>query len=376
MILSDEQRMLGDMVGPFLTAEAPVSHLRALRDGADPVGYDRDLWRRFAGMGLSGILVPEAHGGTALGHVEAGIVLAEVGRNLTPSPFLLTGVGAAIALAHASPALQQRWLPAIASGEVVAAIALEESPRHRPERIGLTATKRGEDHVLNGTKHFVAQAQGADLILVVARTSGAAQDPSGLTIFAVAPAADGLAVESERLVDSSLAARLTFTDFVCGPDQLVGEVDAGDVVLKPLLAALRTGAAAELLGLAARAFAITLDYLRDRTQFDRPIGSFQALQHRAANLHVELELARAALLKAQQAIDAGDPGAASAAMVAKAIAGSASALAVQEGVQMHGGVGMTDAFDIGLYMKRQRVLAEMFGDTDYHVDRLARLNGY
>lgn len=350
MILTEEQRMLADAVGPFLADKASVAHLRALRDANDPEGFSRGLWREFAGMGLAGVLVPEAFGGIGLGQVEAGVVLAEIGRNLTPSPFLATAVGAVLALRGGSEELQQRWLPRIAAGEITAAIAIDETARHRPESIAL------EGPVLNGAKRFVLQGARPDLLIVAARD----------TLLAIEGKAPGLAIETERTIDSGLAAHIRF-DGVAG-------TPLGD--LAPVLTALRTGAAAELVGLGKQAFAMTAGYLRERKQFGRAIGSFQALQHRAAHLYTELEIAAAAVLKAQQLIDASDPGAEEAAMVAKGFAGAASALAVQESVQMHGGMGMTDAHDIGLYMKRQRVLDELYGDEDYHADALARRAGY
>ncbi|MDB5724137.1 MAG: hypothetical protein JWQ16_891 [Novosphingobium sp.] len=358
MLLTDEQRMLADAVTPFLARRAPVAHLRSLRE--DATGFDPALWRELGGQGLNAVLVPESAGGSGLGHVEGGIVLEQIGRNLTPSPFLMSAVGAVTILKHAPCELQDRWLPRIAAGEATVALALEEGPRHRPERCATTARMSGADHVLTGAKRFVVQGNAADLLLVVADDG----------IFAVEGRPEGLAVEGERLADGSVAARLTLSGVVA---RLIGRDDA---ILAGALAALRTGAAAELVGLASQALDMTIAYLKDRRQFGRVIGSFQALQHRAAHLHSELGLARAAVFKAQQLLDAGDPGGDAAASVAKAMAGLASGLAVREGVQMHGGIGMTDEHDIGLFMKRQRVLDELFGDAGYHADRLARLQGY
>ena len=201
-------------------------------------------------------------------------------------------------------------------------------------------------------------------------------ETDGISLFAVEASAAGLTATPERLADASLASRLSFDGVEVDADAVIGEVDAGWPALTRLLNAVATGASAELLGVGAGAMALTIDYLKTRTQFGAHIGSFQALQHRAAHLYCEMEVARAAVLKAQQLIDAGDPAAQRAVHAAKAMAGMAAALSVQEGVQMHGGVGMTDAFDVGLYMKRQRVLAEMFGDADHHADRLAELSGY
>ncbi len=376
LFLDDAQTMLADTVRPFIAEHAPVRHLRSLRDGNDPTGFSRELWRSFAEMGLPGLAVDEADGGLGLGAVEAGIVLEEVGRNLTPSPFLSTAVGAVAALKGSAPALRERWLPGIAAGEVVAALAVDESPRHRPERTALAAERSGNGFRLTGRKRFVAHGHVADVLIVAARTAGAPGQTEGITLFAMERATPGLAATPERLADASLASRLQFDGVELDADAVIGEVDGGWPVLSRLLGAVRTGASAELLGVAAGAMGLTVDYLKTRRQFGHAIGSFQALQHRAAHLYAELEVARAAVLKAQQLLDANDPEAIRGTHVAKAFTGLAATLAVQEGVQMHGGMGMTDEYDVGLYMKRGRVLAEMFGDADYHADQLARLSGY
>ncbi len=373
---TDEQAMLLDTARPFLAEQAPVAHLRALRDAGDKTGFAPDLWRRFAEMGFTGILIDEADGGLGLGAVEAGIVLEEMGRNLTPSPFLATSVGAVTALKAGSAAHRATWLPRIASGEAVAALAIDEGPHHRPARIALKAERAGNGFRLSGAKSFVQHGHVADLLIVAARTDGEPGDEGGLTLFAVGRDAVGLTATPERLVDASLASRVAFDGVTVDADAVIGEVGAGWAPLSRTLDMVRTGAASELLGVAGGAMEMTLGYLRERKQFGVAIGSFQALQHRAAHLYAELELARAATLKAQQLLDADDEGAPRAVMVAKAMAGLAAQLAVQEGVQMHGGIGMTDAYDIGLYMKCHRVLAELFGDADFHADRLARLAGY
>ena len=376
LFLNDAQTMLADTVRPFLAEHAPVRHMRALRDGNDPTGFSRELWRSFAEMGLPGLAVDEADGGLGLGAVEAGIVLEEVGRNLTPSPFLSTSVGAVAALKGSAPALRQRWLPGIVAGDVVAALAIDEGPRHRPDGIALRAERSGNGFRLTGAKRFVAHGHVAGLVIVAARTAAAPGQTEGITLFAVQHATPGLAASPERLADASLASRLQFDGVELDADAVIGEVDGGWPVLSRLLGVVRTGASAELLGVAAGAVGLTVDYLKTRRQFGQAIGSFQALQHRAAHLYAELEVARAAVLKAQQLLDAGDPEATRATHVAKAFTGLTATLAVQEGVQMHGGMGMTDEYDVGLYMKRGRVLAEMFGDADYHADQLARLSGY
>ena len=359
-----------------MAEQAPVGHMRALRDAGDATGFSRDLWRAFAQMGFTGMLAGEAEGGLGLGQVEAGIVLEEIGRNLTPSPFLSTSVGAVTALAQGEAAQRERWLPGLVAGDVVAALAIDEGARHRPAQIALKADRSGNGFKLTGHKNFVPHGHVADLLVVAARTAGAPGETAGLTLFALEKDTVGLIASPERLVDAGLVSRVAFDGVQVDAEAVIGRVDDGWAILSRVLDVVRTGAAAELLGAATRATELTVDYLKSRKQFGQFIGGFQALQHRAAHLYAELEVTRAAVLKAQQLLDAGDRGATRAAHVAKAMAGASGTLAVQEAVQMHGGIGMTDEYDVGFYMKRARVLAEMFGDSDFHADQLARLSGY
>ena len=376
LFLTEEQSMLRDTARQFVSETAPVAHMRSLRDARDATGFSRDLWKQFAEMGFSSILIPEAEGGLGLGHVEAGVVLEEIGRNLTPSPFLSTAVGGVSALATGGEALRQAWFPRIASGDAVVALAIDEGAKHRPSQIALKAERSGNGFRLTGAKSFVAHGHVANLIVVAARTAGQAGEADGVTLFAVERGAANLSASPERLADASLAARLTFDGVEVDADAVIGEVDEGWAGLSRILSGTRAAASAEMLGVGGGAMDMTLGYLRERKQFGVPIGSFQALQHRAAHLYAEMEVARAAVLKAQQALDAGDANADRAALVAKAMTGLATTLAVQEGVQMHGGIGMTDEYDIGFYMKRGRVLAEMFGDANWAADQLARQSGY
>ncbi|WP_299362609.1 acyl-CoA dehydrogenase family protein [uncultured Paracoccus sp.] len=376
LYLDDDQIIMRDSARSFMADQASVAHLRSLRDAADPTGFSTDLWKRFVEMGFSGILIPEADGGMGLGHVEAGIVLEEIGRNLTPSPFLSTGVGVVTALGSATPMLRERWYPAILTGRAIGTLAIDEGTKHHPERIALKAERSGKGFRLSGEKRFVQHGHVADVVIVSARTGGDVDERSGVTLFAVDGNAAGLTATPQRLLDASLASRLTLEGVEVEADAVIGEVDGGWDTLSGILDACRAAAAAELVGVADAAMAITLAYIRERRQFGVPVGSFQALQHRAAHLYSEIEVARAAVLKAQQRLDAKAPGAGRDVLVAKAMAGLAASLAAREGVQMHGGVGMTDDYDIGLYMKRGRVLEELFGDTNRLADRLAQLNGY
>jgi alkylation response protein AidB-like acyl-CoA dehydrogenase len=369
LYLTDDQVMLRDTARGFMSGEGAISkQLRHWRDTGSGDGFGHALWKQFAELGFNGILIEEADGGLGLGHVEAGIVLEEIGRNLTPSPFLTSAVAFVAALK--GTALGARWYPGIIAGETVAALAIDEGPKHRPEAIAMRAERSGNGFSLSGRKQFVVQGASADVILVAANTD------EGLTLFAVEKGANGLEVEGVRLADSSIGARLAFEHVEVDADAVVGEVGGGGAVLARMLNAGRTGAAAELVGVGAAAMDMTLGYLKQRKQFGRLIGEFQALQYRAAHLYSEIEIARAATMKAQQLLDEDSPDAEFMVAVAKAKAGRASQLAVQEGVQMHGGIGMTDEYDIGLYMKRDRVLNELFGDPAYHADALARMKGY
>lgn len=369
LYLNDDQAMLRDTAGGFMAEEGAISkQLRHWRDKGCPDGFGHGLWKQFAELGFTGILIGEEDGGLGLGHVEAGIVLEEIGRNLTPSPFLVTAVAVVEALKGSGQ--RERWYPGILSGDTVAALAVDEGPKHRPEAIAMKAERAGNGFRLSGRKQFVVQGASADLIVV------AAQAEEGLTLFAVEKGARGLDVDGVRLADASIGARMTFDGVEVDADAVIGEVGAGESVLSRALGAARAGAASEMVGVAAGAMDMTVDYLRQRKQFGKLIGEFQSLQFRAAHLYSELEIARAAALKAQQLLDEGSEEAEAMVSVAKAKAGRVSTLAVQEGVQMHGGIGMTDEYDIGLYMKRDRVLNEMFGDPAYHADKLARMKGY
>jgi len=376
-VLNDEQTMLRDTARSFLAGEAPVAALRQLRDGHVAEGFSRELWKQFAEMGFAGVLIPEDFGGVGLGHVEAGVVAEEIGRNLTATPFLSTAVLTASALLHGgSDAQKQAWLPKIAGGEIIGALAVDEGAKHRPEKTALQATRTGNGFTLNGAKTFVVDGHVADLLVVAARTSGQPGETQGLTLFLVAGDASGVSRERTVMVDAHNAARISFDNVQVDADAALGPVDGGHELLERVLNVGRAVLAAELSGVGGQAFDITQAYVKERSQFGRIIGEFQSLQHRSAHLFSELEVTRAAVIKALQTLDANPDKAATIVAVAKARAGASTELAVQEGVQMHGGNGMTDAFDIGLYMKRARVAQELLGDSNFHADRLARANGY
>jgi alkylation response protein AidB-like acyl-CoA dehydrogenase len=376
MTLNEDQAMLRDSARDFMKSEAPTTHFRTYRDMQCKDGFSHDLWKQFAEMGFTGILIPEADGGMGMGHIEAGIVLEEIGRNLSPSPFLTTSVAAVEALKLADKAIRDRFFPGILSGETVIGLAVDEGAKHRPEKIACRAERSGNGFKLTGHKQFVVQGASADILIVAARTAGAAGENEGITVFTVEKDATGLSMESARLVDSAMAAHVKLDGVQVDGGAVIGEVDGGWSVLTKMLDAGRLGAAAEMVGVGTGAMDITIDYLKQRKQFGQLIGEFQALQHRAAHLYGEMEGARSIVLKAQSMLDEGHAKAELFVAAAKAKAGLACNLSVREGVQMHGGIGMTDEYDIGLYMKRDRSLNEFFGDAYFHADRVATMNGY
>ncbi|TAD80908.1 MAG: acyl-CoA dehydrogenase, partial [Sphingomonadales bacterium] len=277
---------------------------------------------------------------------------------------------------HGSDDLKGRYLPGLIAGDSVFAVAIDETAKHRPSRITTRAERSGNGFKLSGAKSFVIQGASADMIVVAARTSGSDEDADGITLFAVPKDAAGMSHDAVRLVDSSMATHTRFDNVELDGDAVIGEIDGGRAVLDAVLVAGRVGAAAEGVGVARGAMDMTVDYLKQRKQFGKLIGEFQALQHRASHLYSEVEIARAVTIKAQQLLDGGSAHADLMASVAKAKVARTARLAVQEGVQMHGGIGMTDEYDIGLYMKRDRALAEFLGDAYFHANRVAELSGY
>jgi alkylation response protein AidB-like acyl-CoA dehydrogenase len=351
-VFTEEQTMLRDAAKAWVQEKSPVGAFRKLRDSGNIDGFDRAAWREMAEMGWTGILVPEEYGGTGLGYLTLGIVLEETGRTLTASPLVSTALIAASALLlGGSEAQKKEWLPRIAEGSVVAALAVDEGPHHHPEKMTMTGG------TLSGTKSFVAEGGAAELIIVAMR--------DGLSL--VRGDAKGLSRHKLHSVDSRGFANLTFEKV---------EAEAMAPVLDQVLDCARAGLAAEMLGTATQAFDTTLEYLKTRTQFGQLIGTFQALQHRAAKMYTDLELTRSCVESALGAIDRGANDVPQLVSLAKAKAGETLHLVSNEMVQMHGGIGMTDAHDAGLYLKRARVAEALYGGASYHRDRYASLLGY
>ena len=380
LVLSEDQQLLKDSAKAFVDQNAPVSVLRGLRDSKDAQGYDQNLWRQMLELGWAGMAIPEAYGGFEFGYGGLGVVLEESGRTLVSSPLIATVLLGASAINElGSDAQKSEFLPQVVSGELLLALAIDEKPHHRPCRIETSAVKSGEGYVLNGCKTFVLDGHIANKLIVVARTAGAIDDEAGLSVFLVDAAAEGVSINRSWMVDSRNSAMLSLNDVKVGADALLGAEGDAYSSLTRVLDIGRIGVAAEMLGSMQQAFEITLDYLKQREQFGVLIGSFQGLQHRAAEMYSEIELCKSAVRAALAALDDADKtdaDIAEFASIAKAKLSEVATLVSNEALQMHGGIGMTDEYDIGFYMKRARVAAAFLGDALFHRERYASLNGF
>ena len=361
--------MVRDTALDFFRERSPVTAMRKLRDDNDPVGFSRDLWRQMAELGWTGFLVPEDDGGSAFGMTGLAQVMEAAGRTLAATPLLSTALlGASLLSLGGSEDQKAEYLPPLLAGEHIIALALEEGRRHAPDRIDMQAERDGTGYRLNGQKTFVLDGHIADTLIVAARTDG------GITLFLV----PGGAAQRTRLtmVDSRNAALIRLENVSVGSEAVLGPLHNGHGLLEQALDRARAGLAAEMLGSANEAFDRTVQYLKDRKQFGVAIGSFQALKHRAAQMFCEVEITRSAVIAAVSALDQNGNDAAALVSLAKAKANEALYLCGNEGVQMHGGIGMTDEHEIGFFMKRSRVAQASFGDTVFCRDRYARLMGF
>ena len=373
-VLTEEQSMLRDAARTWTQEKSPVTAFRKVRDAGLPLGYDPAAFAEMAEMGWTGVIIPEEYGGSDFGYLSLGLVLEETGRTLTASPILSSALAAASAIIlGGSTAQKEAWLPKIASGEAVGTLAIDEGPHHNPSKVAVKASKAGAGYTVSGAKAFVLEGMAANVFVVSARTSGAEGDKDGVSLFLVAADAKGVSRKALKLADSRGAANVSFDGAAA---DLLGEEGKGYELLEKVLDRARAGLAAEMLGSAVQAFETTLDYLKVRVQFGQVIGSFQALQHRAAKMFTDLELARSCVEAALAAIDNNSPDVPELVSLAKAKMGDTLHLVSNEMVQMHGGIGMTDAHDAGLYLKRARAAEATYGGQSYHRDRYARIQGY
>jgi acyl-CoA dehydrogenase len=378
LVLTEEQTMLAQAALDFIKDHSPVSRVRKLRDEGDLLGYSKEMWKKMAELGWTSILFSEEDGGMGLGMAEVIIVTEAMGRGLAPEPFLSTVLLAGQVLAKGGPAaLKEQWLPGIIEGEKVLALGYhEKGNRFDLTRLGTKAEKKGEVFVLNGEKAQVMDGYGADALIVTARTSGKDGDEDGVTLFLIPKDRPGLTVNRQWRVDSRNVARVILKDVEVPASQIVGQLDQGLALLRPVMDQATVALCGEMLGGMNAAFERTLSYLKERVQFDVVIGTFQALKHRAARMFIELELARSVVMAAARALDENHPEKEQLVSVAKARCSDAYILITNEAVQMLGGIGMTDEEDTGFYMKRARAAEMTFGDAAYHRDRFATLKGY
>jgi len=378
LVLTEDQELLAKTAADFVRQHSPVSRVRALRDANDPNGFSRELWKQMAELGWTGILVPDTYGGAGMGLADIVVVLEALGRTLAPEPFLSTVLLAGELLSRSgSDAQKQAWLPGIANGEKILTVAYQEArSRYDSNRVTTKAERQGQSWSLSGEKIQVLDGQSADAFIVSARTSGSSNDAKGITLFLVAKDTPGLKLTPLHRVDNRASVILTLDGVKVGQDSIIGPLDGGYEILSHVIDRATIGLCAEMLGGMNQIFDDTIAYLKTRQQFGVLIGTFQGLQHRAARLFMELELARSSVMAAARAADANDPEWQSLASLAKARCSDVYILAANEGVQMHGGIGMTDEHDAGFYLKRARATEMTFGDAAWHRERWAQLHRY
>jgi len=375
--LTEEQSMLKDQASAWASEQSPVSRFREMRDSQVAEAFIPATWQTMVDMGWTGILVPEQYGGSDLGYLTFGVVLEQLGRQLTASPLFASAlVGASAVLLAGNDNQKQQLLPGIVDGSQILTLALEEGPRHDPTSVALSAEKSGDGFTLSGAKTLVIEGMAATMLVVAARTSGEPGDSNGITLFLVATDAAGVSRSRLSTVDSRGYANIQFDGVEVGPEAVLGDIDGGIAPLEATLDRARAGLCAEMFGTACQAFDMTLEYLKTREQFGRVIGSFQALGHRAAELFTSMELTRSCMEAALQAIDAEAENVPEMCAMSKCKVGDFLHEMSNQLIQIHGGIGMTDEFDAGFYLKRARVLEHLFGNQAFHRERYATLMGF
>ena len=377
LILTEEQEFLRDTAKNFAQERTPVAHFRALRDSNDQNLWDKDIWQEMVNLGWSGILIPEEFGGSNFGVAGISVILQECGKTLTPSPLFSTGVLGAYAISNFGTQEQkEQYLPKIVNGEITTALAVDESSHHDPSKTSLKAEKKENNYILNGKKTFVIDGASADVLIVLARTSGNSGELAGLTLFIIDSNADGIDKTKLDMADSRNYANINFNDVKCSDQDILGALESGGETVESILDIGRIAISAEMLGNAESAFETTIEYLKQRKQFGVLIGTFQALQHRAAAMFCEIELTKSAVMAAVHGADERSNELQRLSSLAKTVAGETLHLVSNEAIQMHGGIGVTDEYDLGFFIKRSRVAEQIFGSSTYHTERYANLSGF
>lgn len=367
MVYSEDDRMLADTAEEFLAAQSPVSAQRALRDNEAPLNFDPEIWQQMMELGWGAITFPEELGGLDFGYKGLGAVFEAMGKHLSASPMLSSVVLCGSLLQQLANDEQQPWLSAIITGEKRLALAIDEQARHQPELIKTTATNEGDGFVLNGQKSMVIDGVSPDGWIVSAQHQG------GVSLFIV-PFNDVVKINRVKLVDSRNYANLTFEQLKLPASALLGQAGAAQPALTKALDLGRLCLSSEMLGAIKSLFSMTIEYLQVREQFAVKIGTFQALQHRAAKCYIELELAQSTVISALAKADSNADDFAASVSLAKWKLGKVADLITGEAIQMHGGIGVTDELDVGLYLKRIRVAQMSLGDLDFHQQRFSTLN--
>ena len=377
LILNEEQQMLRDSAKDFAEQKTPVSHFRGLRDNKDPLNWDKEIWKEMVDLGWSGILIPEEFGGSDFGLAGISVIMQEVGKTLTPSPLFATAVlGASAITSFGTQDQKSKYLPLIASGEITTALAVDEESHHAPANTITKAELVNDKWILNGKKKFVVDGASADVLIILARTSGAKGENTGLTLFILDANAKGVEVIKTDMADCRNYANIVLNNVAVDKTAILGDQESGGEAVDKILDEGRIALASEMLGNSEAAFEMTIDYLKERKQFGVLIGTFQALQHRAAEMFCEIELTKSAVMAAMQGADENNNDLQRMASLAKSIAGETLYLVSNESVQMHGGIGVTDEYDIGFFMKRARVAEVIFGGANFHQERYANLSNF
>tara|TARA_B100000035_G_scaffold296543_1_gene288556 strand:+ start:1234 stop:2370 length:1137 start_codon:yes stop_codon:yes gene_type:complete len=376
LVLNEEQIFLKDSAKKFASEKTPTTHFREVRDSEIDNCYDDKIWQEMVSLGWTGILVPEEYGGSNFGVAGISSILEELGRTLTPSPLFSTAVVGVSLINFASDEVKKEILPKVVQEGLRLCFALEESNHHDPLKISCEAKNDGTNFIITGEKSFVVDGGFADKIIVACRTSGEEGNKDGLSLFILNRNSKGLTITPTKMVDSRNAANMKFDNVKVSSDMLIGREDNAYEIIESVLDISRAAISAEMLGSALQAYEITLDYLKEREQFGSKIGSFQALQHRAAIMFSELELCKSCVIESITSFDEGGNDSERLASLTKAKVGEVFHLISNESVQMHGGIGVTDEYDIGLYLKRARVAEQIFGNSEFHKNRYAELTGY
>ena len=377
LVLTEEEQFLKDTAKNFAEERCPISHFRSLRDSNDSNLWDKDIWKEMTALGWPGILIPEEYGGSNFGITGISVILEECAKTLTPSPLFATGVLGAFSITNfGNDDQKQDYLPKISSGDLTTALAIDESSHHNPADTEMVAKKDGKKFVLNGKKTFVIDGASADLLIVLARTSGNKGESSGLTLFLIDSNNTGIERIKLDMADSRNYANINFNNVEVSAKNILGDEETGGETVENILDIGRIAIASEMLGNAEAAFETTLDYLKQRKQFGVLIGSFQALQHRAAEMFCELELTKSSVMAAMKAADEGSNELQRLSSLSKTMAGETLHLVSNEAVQMHGGIGVTDEYDIGFFLKRARVAEQIFGSSKFHTERYANISGF